>query len=68
MPCVNNYLRKLFLEKQAVFINIGRGSIIKEQDLIKALENKWIRAAILDVFETEPLPKESRLWSMPGVV
>ncbi|XP_011065904.1 PREDICTED: probable 2-ketogluconate reductase isoform X1 [Acromyrmex echinatior] len=50
--------------KNAVFMNIGRGSVIKETDLINALEQKWISAAILDVFEKEPLPKESKLWSL----
>ncbi|KYQ52986.1 Glyoxylate/hydroxypyruvate reductase A [Trachymyrmex zeteki] len=54
-------------DKNAVFINIGRGSIIRETDLINALEQKWISAAILDVFEIEPLPKESKLWSFPQV-
>ncbi|KAL0099206.1 hypothetical protein PUN28_020050 [Cardiocondyla obscurior] len=53
--------------KNAIFINVGRGSVIKEADLINALEQKWISAAILDVFEKEPLPKESKLWHHPQV-
>ncbi|KAL6425461.1 hypothetical protein ACFW04_009561 [Cataglyphis niger] len=53
--------------KNSVFINIGRGSIIREADLINALEQKWISAAILDVFEKEPLPKESKLWNFSQV-
>jgi len=53
--------------KNAVFINVGRGSVIRETDLINALEQKWISAAILDVFEKEPLSKESKLWSLPQV-
>ncbi|KYM87537.1 Glyoxylate/hydroxypyruvate reductase A [Atta colombica] len=53
--------------KNAVFMNVGRGSVIRETDLINALEQKWISAAILDVFEKEPLPKESKLWSLPQV-
>lgn len=53
--------------RNAVFINVGRGSVIRETDLINALEQKWISAAILDVFEKEPLPKESKLWSLPQV-
>ncbi|XP_028136494.1 glyoxylate/hydroxypyruvate reductase A isoform X1 [Diabrotica virgifera virgifera] len=55
-------------DKQAVFINVGRGTIISEEALIKALENKWISGAILDVFEQEPLPTESALWQMPNVI
>lgn len=54
-------------DKDTVFINIGRGSVIRESDLINALEQKWISGAILDVFEEEPLPKESKLWSFPQV-
>jgi len=54
--------------KDTVFVNIGRGSIIRELDLINALEQKWISAAILDVFEEEPLSKESKLWSFPQVI
>lgn len=53
--------------KNTVFINIGRGSVIREADLINALEQKWILAAILDVFEKEPLPKKSKLWNFPQV-
>lgn len=54
--------------KNSIFINIGRGSVIKEADLINALEQKWISAAILDVFEKEPLPKESKLWNFSQVI
>ncbi|EZA59672.1 hypothetical protein DMN91_005041 [Ooceraea biroi] len=53
--------------KGTVFINIGRGSVIGELDLINALEQKWILGAILDVFEEEPLPKQSKLWNYPQV-
>ena len=53
--------------KNSVFINIGRGDIIKEELLLEALEKKWFRAAILDVFTVEPLPKESKLWTHPNV-
>lgn len=49
-------------------INIGRGSIIKEEDLIKALRKEWIGGAGLDVFEEEPLPEKSPLWKMDNVI
>ncbi|KAL7299857.1 hypothetical protein TKK_0007189 [Trichogramma kaykai] len=51
----------------SVFVNIGRGSVIDESDLINALERKWISGAILDVFENEPLSEHSKLWSFPQV-
>lgn len=53
---------------RTVFVNIGRGSIIPETDLIKALKCKWLRGAILDVFEKEPLSLESPLWDMEQVI
>ena len=55
-------------DKHPVFINIGRGDVIDEKSLIHALNEGWISGAILDVFEVEPLPKESALWKMPQVV
>ncbi|XP_050308365.1 glyoxylate/hydroxypyruvate reductase A-like [Anthonomus grandis grandis] len=67
----NNLLGNGILErckgKNVIFINIGRGNIIKESELIHALKEKWISGAILDVFETEPLPKESPLWDFNNV-
>ncbi|XP_053998494.1 glyoxylate/hydroxypyruvate reductase A-like isoform X2 [Hylaeus anthracinus] len=51
----------------SVFINIGRGTIINEVDLLNAIQQQWISGAILDVFEEEPLSKDSKLWSMPQV-
>ncbi|XP_042231327.1 glyoxylate/hydroxypyruvate reductase A-like isoform X2 [Homarus americanus] len=55
-------------KKDAVFINVGRGDVISEEDLVKALDSGWISAAILDVFSKEPLPKESLLWQHPKVM
>lgn len=55
-------------KKDAVFINIGRGDVISEGDLITALDAGYLSAAILDVFEVEPLPKESGLWKHPKVM
>ncbi len=50
-----------------MLINVGRGEVVAEQDLIHALKEKMIRGAILDVFEEEPLPAKSPLWKMPNV-
>eukprot|EP00746_Dinoflagellata_sp_MGD_P126047 gnl/MRDRNA2_/MRDRNA2_60975_c0_seq1.p1 gnl/MRDRNA2_/MRDRNA2_60975_c0~~gnl/MRDRNA2_/MRDRNA2_60975_c0_seq1.p1 ORF type:complete len:364 (+),score=62.41 gnl/MRDRNA2_/MRDRNA2_60975_c0_seq1:97-1188(+) len=54
--------------KCPVFMNVGRGDVLSEASLLSALDNGWISGAILDVFEVEPLPKESRLWGMSNVV
>ncbi|KAF3072845.1 D-2-hydroxyacid dehydrogenase [Trichoderma lentiforme] len=52
------------LAKQKTFVsNVGRGEIIKTDDLIDALENGVIRGAALDVTDPEPLPDGHRLWS-----
>lgn len=55
------------MKKSACFINVGRGQSVKEQDLIKAVEEKEISGAVLDVFEEEPLPLDSPLWDFDNV-
>lgn len=55
------------MKETAVLINVGRGPIVVEQDLVRAVQRGWIRGAVLDVFETEPLPEESPFWTLPGV-
>ena len=49
------------MKKHALLINTGRGGIIHEGDLVKALNEHLIQAAALDVFEKEPLPADSPL-------
>ena len=56
------------MKKTAVFVNVGRGKSVDERAMIRALDEKWIRGAGLDVFEKEPLPKESPLWDMDNVI
>lgn len=51
-----------------MFINLGRGKSVVESDLIHLLKNKTIRFAALDVFEEEPLSKNSELWNMKNVL
>ncbi|GAB3689612.1 D-2-hydroxyacid dehydrogenase [Saccharopolyspora tripterygii] len=52
----------------ARFINVGRGELVDEPALIKALQQQQLAGAALDVFDTEPLPQESPLWDMPNVL
>ena len=49
------------MKRSAVLLNLGRGPIVVEKDLVRALENCEIAAAGLDVFEQEPLPIDSPL-------
>ncbi len=51
----------------ATIINIGRGTLIVEQDLIEALDNNCLAHAVLDVFQQEPLSEDSPLWAHPAV-
>ncbi|XP_050413341.2 glyoxylate/hydroxypyruvate reductase A isoform X3 [Patella vulgata] len=53
--------------KKPVFINIGRGDVIDEESLVKAIKCEWIGGAILDVFNKEPLPTTSELWDLSNV-
>jgi phosphoglycerate dehydrogenase-like enzyme len=51
-----------------ILINIARGAVINEDDLIAALEKGHIAGAALDVFMTEPLPVTSKLWEFENVL
>ncbi|MCP4538766.1 MAG: D-2-hydroxyacid dehydrogenase [Chloroflexi bacterium] len=56
------------MKPTAHVINVGRGGLIHEDVLIRALQEGWIAGAGLDVFETEPLPEGSPLWGMDNVI
>lgn len=56
------------MKPSAYLINPARGAIIDEGALIRALEEKWIAGAGLDVFVKEPLPPESRFYDLPNVI
>ncbi|WP_026575102.1 D-2-hydroxyacid dehydrogenase [Bacillus sp. UNC438CL73TsuS30] len=57
----------LAMKPDSCLVNVGRGALIAENDLQSVLEEGHLKAAILDVFETEPLPKDHRFYSMPNV-
>ena len=61
-----NFFRTM--KPSATFINIGRGTTVDEAALVQALQEGWIQAAALDVYEREPLPSDSPLWDMPNVL
>lgn len=56
------------LPEGALFINISRGSVVDEPELITALRSGYLSGAVLDVFETEPLSADSPLWDLDNVL
>lgn len=52
----------------ALFVNVGRGPVVREEDLVDALRGTQLGGAALDVFAQEPLPATSPLWTMPNVL
>jgi phosphoglycerate dehydrogenase-like enzyme len=56
------------MKPSAVIINTSRGPIIDEQALLRALREEWIAGAGLDVYDTEPLPANHPLRSLPNTV
>ena len=55
-------------KNDAILVNIARGAIVNEDDLINALKENKLGGAVLDVFSTEPLNEESELWNMENVI
>jgi phosphoglycerate dehydrogenase-like enzyme len=56
------------MKPNAVLINLGRGPIVVEGQLVRALQERRIRGAVLDVFNEEPLPPGHPLWSLDNVL
>lgn len=56
------------MKPSARFVNVGRGELVVTSDLVAALAEGTIAGAALDVFETEPLPPDSPLWTMQNVL
>jgi D-2-hydroxyacid dehydrogenase (NADP+) len=56
------------LPKGALFINVARGEVVAQADLLKALQSGNLSGAYLDVFESEPLAADSEFWDLPNVI
>ncbi len=55
------------MKPDSYLINVGRGALIAEKDLLAVMKSGFLNAAILDVFETEPLPADHGFYSLPNV-
>jgi len=55
------------LPNHSIFLNMGRGDLVKKEDLLKAVQNNEIAHAVLDVFEEEPLPAEHPFWKEENI-
>src|SRR5262249_42082466 len=60
--------RLALLPRHAVLVNICRGAVTLEADVIDALRSGRLRHAVLDVFEKEPLPPDSPFWDLDNVI
>jgi phosphoglycerate dehydrogenase-like enzyme len=56
------------MKNHCCLINVGRGGVIDESALAKALMAGQLAGAVLDVFQQEPLPPDSALWNAPGLI
>jgi phosphoglycerate dehydrogenase-like enzyme len=63
-----NAERLSFMKPEACLINVGRGPLVDESALARALQEHRIGGAALDVFEKEPLPPESPLWELENLL
>jgi len=65
--CDANFFESM--KTHGIFINAGRGNVIKDDnDLVNALNEGKIKAAVIDVFKTEPLPAEHPFWDTPNLL
>ncbi|MEJ8657480.1 D-2-hydroxyacid dehydrogenase [Streptomyces sp. MS1.AVA.4] len=60
--------RFALMRPSARFVNVGRGALVVEDELVTAVTERHIAGAALDVFEEEPLGPGHRLWDVPGLI
>lgn len=63
-----NEEKLMLMKDKSIFINLSRGGIVNEKDLIKILKTEKLLGVALDVFETEPLEAKSELWEQKNII
>jgi len=56
------------MKPSAFLINVGRGTLVDEEQLIQSLDEGLLAGAVLDVMQTEPLPESSPMWRHPNII
>ena len=62
-----DYAKLHKIKEGAILMNLGRGTLIIEGDLVKVIQEHYLDSVYLDVCEIEPLPKTSKLWKLDNV-
>ena len=65
--CIINAQSLAKMKPTAYLLNFGRGGLIADDDLVAAVESKTIAGAVLDVYRTEPLPRDHAFWETAGI-
>ncbi len=60
--------RFLLMKKDAIFVNVGRGALVVQDDLVKVMKAGHLLGAVLDVVVPEPLPPDSPLWELENMI
>lgn len=58
----------VLMKESAIFMNFGRGDLVKEELLVKAMQERQVAFAVLDVYEKEPIGENHPFWKMEGVI
>ena len=64
---IMNAARFKAMRASAYLLNFGRGALIVDADLVRAVQSKTIAGAVLDVYRTEPLPADHAFWTTDGI-